>query len=200
MARRLVDRIAERPLLFHYLRKLPEMNYRATKARIRHAFARVGPRRVLDLGCGTGEFAALFPPESYLGVDVHPGYVRLAGRLRPAHRFVCADAIDWPGERQPFDLTLVNGVFHHLDDDTARGLLSASVRHTRSGGTLLVIEDAHLPQAGLLSQLVHALDHGHFIRTPEAWSALVSEFVRVEESETYQSGLCPYHLMLGSRA
>lgn len=200
MARGLVDRMAEQPLLFHYLRKLPELNYRATKARIRRALARVGPRRVLDLGCGTGEFAALFPPESYLGVDIHPGYVRLAARLRPAHRFVCADATRWPGDGAPFDLTLVNGVLHHLDDGTARALLAAAVRHTRSGGALLVIEDADVPEAGPLSRLVHALDHGHFIRTPEVWSDLVREFVRVEESETYRSGLCPYHLVLGSRA
>ena len=200
MTRSLVDRVAEQPLLFHYLRKLPELNYRATKARIRRIAERRSPRRVLDLGCGTGEFAALFAPEGYLGIDVHPGYVALARRLRPRHRFECQDGTRWPGEGVPFDLALVNGVLHHLDDATARALLGAAVRHTRKGGTLVVIEDAEVPDGGPLAGLVHALDHGHFIRTPETWARMVREFVAIEESETYRSGICPYHLMVGVRA
>jgi SAM-dependent methyltransferase len=200
MAGSWVDRVADQPLLFHFLRKLPEWNYRATKARLRRIVAGRAPARILDLGCGTGEFAGLFPADRYLGVDVHPGYVRLARRLRPQHRFVCEDAIAWGGDGAGFDLTLVNGVLHHLDDATARALLAAAVRHTRSGGTLVVIEDAHVPAAGPLAGLVHALDHGHFIRTPETWAAMVREFMSIQESETYQSGICPYHLMVGLRA
>jgi SAM-dependent methyltransferase len=196
---RLVDRIADQALLFHYLRKLPELHYGATKARLRRIAAARAPRRVLDLGCGTGEFAGLFAAEGYLGVDVHPGYVRLAQRLRPSHRFQCADGIAWPGDGAPFDLTLVNGVLHHLDDATARALLAAALRHTRSGGTIVVIEDADVPGAGPLSGLVHALDHGHFIRTPDQWMALVGEQLPIEESESYRSGICPYHLMVGVR-
>jgi SAM-dependent methyltransferase len=200
MARGFVDRVADRPLLFHYLRKLPELNYRATKARIRRILERREPGRALDLGCGTGEFAELFAPEGYLGVDVHPGYVALARRLRPGHRFECHDGTAWEGDGRPFDLTLVNGVLHHLDDATARALLAAAVRHTRPGGTLVVIEDAEIPDGGPLTGLVHALDHGHFIRTPETWTRLVREFFAIEESETYRSGLCPYHLMVGVRS
>lgn len=199
MARGLFDRMAEQPLLFHYLRKLPELNYRATKARIRRILALRAPRRVLDLGCGTGEFADLFEPEGYLGLDVHPGYVALARRLRPRHRFECHDGTAWAGDGEPFDLTLVNGVLHHLDDATARALLRAALSHTKQGGSLVVIEDAEVANAGLLAGLVHALDHGHFIRSPETWARLVGEFFRVEESETYRSGICPYHLMVGVR-
>ena len=91
LASALADRLAGNPLAFHYLRKLPEFNYQATKARIRRVLGRSGAVRVLDLGCGTGEFAALFEPAGYVGVDIHPGYVRLATRLHPKHRFVCAD-------------------------------------------------------------------------------------------------------------
>jgi len=200
LARSLVDRMAEQPLLFHYLRKLPEFNYRATKARIRRILAQRAPRRVLDLGCGTGEFADLFAPEGYLGLDVHPGYVALARRLRPGHRFECHDGTTWEGDGEPFDLTLINGVLHHLDDATARALLGSALRHTRRGGSLVVIEDAEVEGGGPLAGLVHALDHGHFIRSPETWTRLVGEFLRIDESETYRSGICPYHLMVGVRA
>jgi hypothetical protein len=29
---------------------------------------------------------------------------------------------------------------------------------------------------------------------------MVGEFVAIEESETYRSGSCPYHFMVGTRA
>jgi SAM-dependent methyltransferase len=199
MLRELADRLAERPLAFHWLRKLPELNYRATKSRLRALIERVQPARVLDAGCGTGEFAGLFAPEGYLGVDLHPGYVRLAARHHPRHRFVAADLVDWPGDGEPFDLVLINGVLHHLDDDTARRVLASVLRHARTGGTLCVIEDVHLPRAGAAASMVHALDHGHFIRGPEAWMALVGEFLPIAESETYTSGVCPYHWMVGRK-
>jgi SAM-dependent methyltransferase len=200
LASALADRLAGNPLAFHYLRKLPEFNYQATKARIRRVLGRSGAVRVLDLGCGTGEFAALFEPAGYVGVDIHPGYVRLATRLHPKHRFVCADARDWPGQDTPFDLSMVNGVLHHLDDETARALLGTAVRHARPGGTLLVIEDVELPGGSGATALVHALDQGAHIRNADEWLRLVGEVFTVEENESYRSGVCPYLLMLGRKA
>jgi SAM-dependent methyltransferase len=198
MLGRLTHRLADTPFLFHWLRKLPEANYRATRSRIAALRDRARPGRVLDVGCGTGEFASLFAPESYLGIDLHPGYVRFAARHNPAHRFVCADAAAWPGEGRPFDLCLVNGVLHHLDDASARALLAAVLGHTRSGGSLLVIEDVDLPGRPAAA-LVHALDEGSFVRSREAWLALVDGLAPIEHAETYVSGICPYQLMLAKR-
>jgi SAM-dependent methyltransferase len=200
MIRRLADRLAENPILFHYLRKLPEWNYRETKARLVRLRERLRPARVLDAGCGTGEFAEVFEAGRYVGVDVHPGYLRLAARLHPRHRFVCGDLLAWKGEGGPFDLALVNGVMHHHDDATARALLAAVLRQTAPGGTLVVIEDLELPGAGVATSLVHALDHGAYIRPAHEWLRLVGEFVAVEESESYLSGVCPYQLMVGRKA
>jgi len=199
MRRALADRLAENPLCFHYLRKLPELNYRATKRRLRALSGRLPQARVLDAGCGTGEFARLFDPARYLGVDVHPGYVAFARRRNPRHRFECADVIAWPGAGEPFDLLLVNGVLHHLDDAAAKALLQAVLAQARPGATLVVIEDVELPRAGLGTTLVHSLDHGHFIRGPEAWTRLVGSIVPIDESESYVSGLCPYQMMVARR-
>jgi SAM-dependent methyltransferase len=194
--KRLTHEIAEKsPFLFHWLRKLPEANYRATKARIAALRDRLAPARVLDLGCGTGEFAALFDPAGYLGVDLHPGYVRFAARANPRHRFACADVLAWEGAGEPFDLVLTNGVLHHHDDANARAFLVAALRHTRPGGALLVIEDAEI--GGRPAALfVHSLDEGAHVRTPETWARLVGAVAEVAESETYVSGVCPYHWML----
>lgn len=199
MLKRLTHRLADEPFLFHWLRKIPEANYRATKARLAALVERIAPERAIDVGCGTGEFASLFSPEGYLGIDVHPGYTRFASRIHPRHRFVCADVLTWSGDGQLFDLALTNGVLHHHDDATARSLLRAALEQTRPGGRLVVIEDAHVPRRPFAA-LVHALDEGDFVRTPEAWMELVNGCARIEHAESFVSGVCPYHLMVARKA
>lgn len=194
--RRSAERLAERPGTFHWLRKLPEWNSWATKRQIAKVHAALDRPRVLDCGSGTGEFAALFDAERYLGVDIHPGYVAFAQRRHPRHRFTVADLCRWPGVGSPFDLVLVNGVLHHLDDAAAGAVLETAVRQLAPGGTLLVIEDVTLPRPGLVTRLVHWLDYGDYIREPAGWSALVGQVLPIVRSETYLSGWCSYQLML----
>ena len=194
--RRFADRLAETPTTFHWLRKLPEANYRTTKSRIRAVRDAIGAPRTLDLGCGTGEYSRLFAPDRYLGVDVHPGYIAFAKRRNPQHHYLCGDARIWQGDGTPFELVLVNGVLHHLDDEAARAFLRAAHGHLAPGGTLLVIEDVDLPAASFGTRLVHLLDHGDHIRDAGRWQELVADVATIARSETYTSGICPYHLML----
>jgi trans-aconitate methyltransferase len=194
--RRSADRLAESPIAFHWLRKLPEWNFRETKRRIAGVRDALGRPRVLDCGCGTGEFAGLFPTELYLGVDLHPGYVAAARRLNPRHRFEVADLRSWSGSDARFELVLVNGVLHHLDDAAALELLGTARRQLAPGGTLLVIEDVHQDEASPITRLIHGLDHGDHIRDAGRWNELVSGVLPIVRAETYASGWCPYHLML----
>jgi trans-aconitate methyltransferase len=196
LIRRSASWLAERPSTFHWLRKLPEWNSVATKRRIAAVRSELGRPRVLDCGCGTGEFAGLFDPDLYLGVDLDAGYVDFARRRHPRHRFESGDLRTWRGAGAPFDLVLVNGVLHHLADADARALLETAVRQLAPGGTLLVIEDVALPGAGPLTRLVHWLDYGEHIREAARWHELVSAVLPIARSETYQSGWCPYQLML----
>ncbi len=75
----------------------------------------LAPRRVLDLGSGTGHFAAVlagrFPQAAIVGVDLAEGMVRHARSRDHAHRlgWVCGDA-----ERLPLAAGSVDLVFSNL--------------------------------------------------------------------------------------
>lgn len=97
------------------------------------------PRRVLDLGCGTGRLTIALAERGHDVIGLDPAAAMLAAaRQRPGAdrvRWVEADARDFDlGER--FDLAVMTGhafqVF--LEDDEVRGLLRSVLRHLKPGG------------------------------------------------------------------
>jgi SAM-dependent methyltransferase len=97
-------------------------------------------RRVLDVGCGTGEhvlMAALAGCDA-VGIDISATAIRLAGakaRERGTRaRFEVSDArhLEPPGEQ--FDTVLDCGLFHVFDDEDRQPFVESLGRVLRSGG------------------------------------------------------------------
>ena len=96
------------------------------------------PRRVLDLGTGSGKgarfAAARFGEAEVVGVDLSPRMVGEAERLLPDElrgrvRFLVADAADLPFDDDEFDLVLLLNMIPFFDE---------LGRVTASGGTLVL--------------------------------------------------------------
>jgi SAM-dependent methyltransferase len=91
------------------------------------------PRKVLDLGTGTGKAARVvaerFPEAEVVGVDLAPEMVAEAGRLLPAElhgrvTFAAADGADLPFQEHAFDLVVLQNAipfFAELARVTAPG-------------------------------------------------------------------------------
>ncbi|HME05300.1 MAG TPA: class I SAM-dependent methyltransferase [Solirubrobacteraceae bacterium] len=112
------------------------------------------PRRVLDVGCGEGQFAAELARAGYLvvGVDVAEEPLRRARRRHPDLdvRLVPVEA-DWPLADASFDVVWAGETIEHVADTAA--WLSQVRRVLRSGGSLLL----STPDHGALAMLGLAL-------------------------------------------
>src|SRR6185437_16484108 len=76
------------------------------------------PRRVADLGCGTGSLTRLLTDDGYSvdGLDFSPEMIRRATRKVPEAAFWVGDASDPALERAAYDVVLSRHVLWALPD------------------------------------------------------------------------------------
>lgn len=191
----LLNRVSRVPRLWNIIRFIVETGFRGEKAVIERELSPwrdVGRRAFLDLGCGTGEFAACFPANSYIGIDPCPEYIHFATHHRPGH-FAVSDGTMLACESQRFDAALVLGVLHHLPDATAQALISELHRVLRPGAIALVMEDVPPPDVwNIAGHLMHWLDRGGYIRNETSYRAFFTPGFHVLRTYHMRSGICDY--------
>jgi ubiquinone/menaquinone biosynthesis C-methylase UbiE len=103
------------------------------------------PRRVLDVGCGTGyvlrQLAARLPEASeFLGVDAAPKMIEVARSASPDGRlnFVQGTAERLPAEDSVYDLVVSTTSFDHWTDQAAG--VRECARVLAPGGTLVLTD------------------------------------------------------------
>jgi trans-aconitate 2-methyltransferase len=96
------------------------------------------PRRILDLGCGSGlatqALAEVFPGAEIVGVDISANMLAAAARKLPGVRFVQGDAASY--DTSGFDLVFANAVMHWVPGHL--GVLQRIARALPEGGRLAV--------------------------------------------------------------
>lgn len=164
-----LDRLFEHATVFNVYQALAD----GGKTRqIERFLAGVPYETVVDVGCGTGNWAPLARGR-YLGVDTSPAFIEACRRRYaddPEKTFVQADAAAL-NLSQPFDLALLISVLHHLSDEDVRRLLPWVAGHARH---LFVLDLYPMPWHPI-ARLLYALDRGDHIRSPATQRALLAE-------------------------
>jgi SAM-dependent methyltransferase len=119
---------------------------------------------VLDVGCGTGNWAGTARGR-YVGVDAAPEFIedaRKRYRGETAKTFLLLDPTreDVPGN---FDLAQLISVLHHLSDPEIVRLLARISRQVR----YLFILDLYPMPWNPIARILYAADRGDYIRNPE---------------------------------
>jgi SAM-dependent methyltransferase len=127
--------------------------------------------KVLDLGCGTGDALLRLPEVHYVGVDFNPDYIAMCQqRFGNRGEFIVLDLAtqDLPNEAE-FDLALLYGVLHHIDDEGCKGLLLKAYRALKPGGRLITVDGVYHKGQRWLSRWVVSMDRGRFVRDEQSY-------------------------------
>lgn len=105
------------------------------------------PRRVVDLGCGSGlstaPLVARYPAAEVIGLDTSPAMLETARKNVPSARFALADANTWTAET-PVDLLFANALLQWLPEHDR--LLPRLMAQVAPGGTFAYQVPVNLDQ------------------------------------------------------
>jgi SAM-dependent methyltransferase len=138
-----------------------------------------------------------------VGVDLNPDYIaRAHARFGNGRRdFRVGDAAGLDSDLRGFDIVMVFGLLHHLDDAAARDLIRRAAGALVPGGRIVTFDGVFTADQSAASRAVIARDRGQNVRTREEYVALAAEWF-TEVIATTRSDLLriPYtHCILEGR-
>ncbi|MBI4093733.1 class I SAM-dependent methyltransferase [Candidatus Kaiserbacteria bacterium] len=142
--------------------------------------------RLLDIGCGSGELLEYLPAHvDYTGVDVNPRYIELARKKYGSHaRFELIDVNNIERLALPkssFDVVVLCGVLHHLNDEEVRDVLLFARSMLLEGGVVFTVDGVYLQGQSWIKKFILSRDRGAYVRFDQEYEELArGVFPKVE--------------------
>ena len=181
MIKDLIHSMLDHPLVFEIQQRACN-NYDGVRAHFLEYLSESG-KDILDIGCSTGTCAAACIPmkeNRYRGIDIEPRYIARARSRLPDGEFRVMDARHLEFADESFDVVMFVGALHHMHDDVVRDCFREIHRVLRPEGVVLCAEPMFT--ASWLSTVLLRNDRGKYIRTPQGYRGLFSDFQIARES------------------
>jgi SAM-dependent methyltransferase len=136
------------------------------------------PLRVLDIGCGPAAFYSRYRDVAgleYVGIEPNEAYVKDAEQ-RLSGIELHTGTVPEVRERVSglFDLVVLEGVLHHIDDATAIEALSFAGERLAIGGRIVALDPVLLPRQNPIARALAILDRGKHVRTLDGYRKLAA--------------------------
>ncbi|RJQ68731.1 MAG: class I SAM-dependent methyltransferase [Desulfobacteraceae bacterium] len=149
---------------------------------------------VLDIGCGPADILAYLPEVNYFGFDISDAYIaRANSRFGELGKFQSKALTSTDIEKMPsFDIVLVLGVLHHLDDEVAVGVLRLANQALGPGGRLLTVDPCLELGQNPIARFLIRIDRGQNVRTRTGYTSLASAVFESPRVEVRHNAWIPY--------
>ena len=147
---------------------------------------------VLDIGCGPADILEFLPHLDYYGFDISKKYISKAKKKFGSKGRFYAKALNLNALNKlpDFDVVLMNGVLHHLDDSIAQDMIKLSKIALRNGGRLLTLDTAFAPNQNPIARFLSRIDRGKNVRTAEGYLSLTKNlFSKTDVTQYNKSGI-----------
>lgn len=178
--KKIISYLLSNPILFNSVRRTIAGNQENTKNFVRSNLQIYKAKKVLDVGCGTGEFSDALPEDfDYTGVDINIKYITFAQKnyKNAKRKFLIQDITDRHFfENQRYEATLLISMLHHLSDAELEKILPIIKRVTTK---IVIVADIIPDPQGLLRKLMVKMDQGKFVRSREDKIKILCKYFKI---------------------
>lgn len=180
----------DQPWLFKGVRSLIIGNQAPTRRFFRDHVKVGSDDRVLDVCCGTGDFAEMVgASEYYLGIDANREFIASAKRRfggDASRQFSVMDATRMQFPSRSFDKVLFVNALHHFPESLVTPMLKEMARVVRGE---VIILDLHKETPSPVRRFLMACDRGDHVRPLAEQRRLIASLLAIEEEGAYTVGL-----------
>jgi SAM-dependent methyltransferase len=97
-----------------------------------------GKKRILDIGCGIGNYTYLIDGNDCFGIDVDIDALKTAKRYCSNSNFIIASVLNLPFKDEIFDLVLMWGVIEYIESETEKNAIQEIHRTLATGANFLL--------------------------------------------------------------
>jgi len=151
---------------------------------------------ILDIGCGPAGILDYLPNSNYYGFDISETYISKARKIYGDKGiFFLKYLTDEDIEVLPkFDLVLLSGVLHHVDDATSIHILNLAYKALKPNGRLITTDGCIVKGQNPLARFLIKQDRGQNIKTEDGYLQLAKNVFQNVESSIHHSAWIPYTL------
>lgn len=138
--------------------------------------------RILDIGCGTCDILEYLEFAEYTGIDFSNKYIKKNKKRfskKKNVKFLSMDLNDFLAiNSEKFDIILLLGVMHHLNDSELNQCLSNIQKALSPDGRIVTLDGVYEDNLTWFEKLLLRGDRGAYIRTKEEWVQIFTSIFR----------------------
>ena len=165
-------KLLKNPILYNLVQVF--FSHQKMKTLISTELLKARGKRVLDVGCGTGQAIKFLPQCNYTGFDISSEFLNTAKRIHgTSYNFILSSIEGFDFEQYgPFDVVLMIGVLHHLSDQQIKTFYQIIKTKMNDESFLLTVDPCLIQDQRPLARFLVQLDRGKHIRSINDYQSL----------------------------